>query len=578
MGITRGTEWTPYFLVDKQINTMEYLESDADIEYLRSIPGDWLVRHPDLNRFINRLRAEREYFLDRAGEPDAYPLVTLVTLAEYLDDSARNDTQRAWQLQSYPNVTLNRNWDSPLSQDGYYLFARPGDLPHPSTAASVVRQLDSSRADIITWNSIHYANDGNGSRQPVEFIRRPGLELFSLLQSNFSGFAFAVRGERLEAFRRDYPMYDFSDEGHFLQTSLAVIEGVKWRHVPEYLSIGNEKKSLSTKKCCFPALKNYEDVLAPIASKHDLKVLPSSGTNTRLPYELQPQTQPSAITAIIPFRDKAAMTLECIKSLLTQQLDVPLEIMLVNNQSRDEELELLQKGIRSMGAVAQIRLIHYNRPFNHSAQSNLGASEAKGEVLVFLNNDAVLKTVTALSEMSRWAMVPGVGTVGGRIERKNGKLVCSGIRVKTAIGADYKPTVEESTDERFSKVRRETFGNTFACAVIRRDRFLEIGGLDNHGLPAGYNDVDFNARARKHGYRHIYLGDAEIIHDPATSRRQSDEHREILLLKQRHPEFLEWGQYQLEGESRKTKKSASMKHSITRLIAKYANPRMIGKR
>ena len=59
---------------------------------------------------------------------------------------------------------------------------------------------------------------------------------------------------------------------------------------------------------------------------------------------------------------------------------------------------------------------------------------------------------------------------------------------------------------------------TAACAVVRRDVYLKIGGFDEINLPVTFNDVDFCLRLREAGYWIVWTPHAELVHHESVSR------------------------------------------------------------
>jgi len=177
--------------------------------------------------------------------------------------------------------------------------------------------------------------------------------------------------------------------------------------------------------------------------------------------------------------------------------------------------------------------VDYPYPFNHSRECMLGVEVSEGEVVVFLNNDVVLKTPTALEEMGLWALRPGIATVGCRLIAPRGRLTCAGMRIRTG---DWGFWVEESDEAEGAEMVRETVGNTLACAAVSRKTLERLGPLDDKRFPNGYNDVEFCLRATRAGYRHMYLGTVVAEHRPATSRGRVDERSQRDLLRRLYPE------------------------------------------
>jgi O-antigen biosynthesis protein len=61
---------------------------------------------------------------------------------------------------------------------------------------------------------------------------------------------------------------------------------------------------------------------------------------------------------------------------------------------------------------------------------------------------------------------------------------------------------------------------TAACAAMRRDTFVEIGGF-SEALPANFNDVDLCYKVRQAGLRIVYVASVELYHFESRSRERA---------------------------------------------------------
>jgi GT2 family glycosyltransferase len=105
--------------------------------------------------------------------------------------------------------------------------------------------------------------------------------------------------------------------------------------------------------------------------------------------------------------------------------------------------------------------------------------------------------------------------------------------------------VQESQDIEFANLNRETWGNSFACAAISKEKFEMVGPLDEVDFPNGYNDVDYSMRCRKAGLVNMYLGTVSVYHKPGVSRGRYDEIHQKIILRRKFPEIVSEGLLQL---------------------------------
>ena len=132
------------------------------------------------------------------------------------------------------------------------------------------------------------------------------------------------------------------------------------------------------------------------------------------------------VSIVIPTVDSPRRIERCVRGLMEETSYPNKEIILVDNGSTDAETLALYDRWKASGTV---KLVPFDQPFNYSAACNAGAAPAKGEYLLFLNNDLEFVSTDWLEEMVRWAQRPGVGVVGPKMIYPSGKINHAGIAV-----------------------------------------------------------------------------------------------------------------------------------------------------
>jgi GT2 family glycosyltransferase len=443
-----------------------------------------------------------------------------------------------------------------LSRIPFVLFARPGDVLHPSLAAVIARAAVAEDAHILIWNEL-LARGANRRRGGVVHLRQPELERLTLLSYNYIGLAFAVRTELLAAYPGDAFTAIAATNGHLFHLWLLTRADCRWHTHPEYLgyrAVPRNGQLLSGGVAFRP---DYAELLAALAPELELH----PDTTVGPPLRLVPRRRAEKISVIIPFRDEAERTCRCLRSVARQQTSGEIEVLLINNQSQRSTLVAIEACLVELRPRFSWQIIDYDRPFNHSRQTNLGAASATGDVLVFLNNDAEIESHEVLEEAAAWALLPGVATAGVRILDWQNGLVCAGVRVRRRDDGTAGSLVVESRDAAFAKIVRETPINTFAFAALSRETFQRLGPLDEVLFPNGYNDVDYCLRARRAAFTHVYLGHLVVRHVPGTSRGKPHETYQHLALQLRYPELTRLGLLQLEEDRSST--------WVRRIVEKY---------
>lgn len=230
-----------------------------------------------------------------------------------------------------------------------------------------------------------------------------------------------------------------------------------------------------------------------------------------------PEALPLA-SIVIPTRDRKDLLELCIGSLDRQTRYRALEIIIVDNDSREEATKAY------FAALAQrpdVRIVPSPGPFNYSRLVNLGASHARGEILVTLNNDIEAFEPDWLHEMVSHALRPGVGVVGCLLLYPDRSVQHAGVIVGLSGVAGHIFGGAAADDPGYAGrivTAQDLSAVTGACHVMRRSVFADLGGLDERHLAVAYNDIDFCLRVREAGMRVIYTPHARLLHRHSASR------------------------------------------------------------
>ena len=158
--------------------------------------------------------------------------------------------------------------------------------------------------------------------------------------------------------------------------------------------------------------------------------------------------------------------------------------------------------------------------FNYSALVNYGAAHARGELLLFLNNDTEVIESAWLSEMVGCLEREDVGVVGAKLLFPDGLVQHAGMSVRSEGGFSHvnRNLAASIPGYGFSAGMSQEYSMvTGACQLTRRSLFEDIGGYDER-LAVGYNDGDYCLSARERGYVVVYQASAVLQHKEFASR------------------------------------------------------------
>ncbi len=225
------------------------------------------------------------------------------------------------------------------------------------------------------------------------------------------------------------------------------------------------------------------------------------------------------VHVIIPYRDQKILTLSAVNHVLKQR-GVHVKITAVDNNSKDSTIaEELQK----LG----VEWLPISEPFNYSRLNNLAVQRsqigASCDLLLFLNNDVDLRE-DAVEELCRWIHEPQVGMVGCQLLYPHGNLQHGGVEVDEKMGIEQMGWRhgEQGVPLSFlgkSRVIRVVDAVTAACALVKKENFVQVGGFDEVWYPVAYSDTNLASKLKARGLFCLYTPYAVGIHHESVSRQ-----------------------------------------------------------
>jgi GT2 family glycosyltransferase len=208
-----------------------------------------------------------------------------------------------------------------------------------------------------------------------------------------------------------------------------------------------------------------------------------------------------SISVVTVTYDSGPALLRCLDSLVSQPSLI--ETILVENGSGGPEIE---EARRREG----VRVIEPDGNIGFAAGCNLGAREARGDVLVFLNPDTVVAE-GALAELERAVEDPMVGIAMARLRllEEPEKLNSSGVEVHVT-GIGWAGGFGEPADS--IRETREVPAPSGTAMAVRADTFLKLGGFAEE-LFMYIEDLELGWRSRLAGYRVVLEPAADVFHD-----------------------------------------------------------------
>ena len=220
------------------------------------------------------------------------------------------------------------------------------------------------------------------------------------------------------------------------------------------------------------------------------------------------------VSIIIPTCAARGMVKTCIESLRRITRYKKYEIVCIEN------IPPADRKWRTWLKRNADRVVSTTEPYNWSRFNNLAAKTAKGEFLLFLNDDIEIVEPDWLGTLLQEAQRPEVGAVGPLLLYPDKRIQHAGLFL-AAMGQGRHAFRYLGEDEPgyfgLARTQRNVIALTGACLMTRRDIFDRLGGFNEAHLVVN-NDLDYCLRARREGLVSVYTPHARLIHYEAVSR------------------------------------------------------------
>ncbi len=240
------------------------------------------------------------------------------------------------------------------------------------------------------------------------------------------------------------------------------------------------------------------------------------------------------------------LTLVCLKSIISQyrpELEKKeLEIIVVDNASSDgslREISVLKSQVSNLIIIQNKENVGFGRG------CNLGAKNAKGKYILFLNSDTSVLDKGFLSMAEFLDKNPNVGILGGKlmnddssVQRSCGKFYSLFNLALMLLGFERLGFLRSSPD-RIQKVDWVSG----ACMMVRSDIFRKLSGFDEK-LFMYIEDMEICFRAEKLGFSTYFYPNLILRHKSLGSGNRAfaiiNIYKGILYFYKKHKTNLEY--------------------------------------
>lgn len=443
-----------------------------------------------------------------------------------LKQYAKKDGRILWKkLEENRGIAENTNEAFAMATGEFVGLLDHDDLLAPNALYEIAGALE-TESDIDVLYTDEDKVRGDEVLEHFQPHLKPDFNIDLLRSNNYICHFFVVRKALLEktgGFRREYDGaqdYDFI----FRCTQAAG----KIHHIPEILYHWRTHQSSTADN---PESKLYAFEAGKRAIEENLRQngLIGEVSHTkdygfyRVKYPVQGEP---LVSIIIPNKDAKEDLEKCICSILEKSSYTNYEILIVENNSTGEEIFSYYK---KLSEDSRIRLLRWKREFNYSAINNYGAKKAKGDYLLFLNNDTEVISPDWIEEMLGFCQRPDTGIVGARLYFGNNTIQHAGTVIGIGGIAGHMFTDmprERSGYMHKAAIIQDLSAVTAACMMVKRQVFDEVQGFEEQ-LSVAFNDVDFCLRVREKQYLVVYDPYVELYHYESKSRGAEDSKEKV---------------------------------------------------
>ena len=427
---------------------------------------------------------------------DTYELVNNLIISE-----SYNEQNIKIQLIENVYTSLTPQLSLPPSSD-FVGFLTPETTLIPECLDYFVRELNNFPDSDLLYSDEERIPENNSNHLP---FFKPKWSPYLFLNLNYIGNLFFIR----KTFFLDFgKISNFDDDLLFNLFHMCSEHTNNIHHVSQIL--------FSSSEIDYHKHKHSKIILELLKRKNIPSKIQENFDDGNYKIDFNLNDEPK-VCIIIPTKNNKFLLSKCIRSLEYNTNYKNFEIIIVDNNSQDNETKLYL-------ASLPYTVLNYDGKFNFSKINNLAVSKSSGEYLLFLNDDTEALSPNWLHEMVSVCQQKDVGAVGAKLLYSNDTIQHAGM-VFLKNGFFFHPFHKKpsKSKEEFNLINtlRECSSVTGACLLTKREIFENIGGFDEI-FDVYYGDSDLCFTLRKLGYSVIFTPYARLRHDgSSTIRTQS---------------------------------------------------------
>jgi GT2 family glycosyltransferase/SAM-dependent methyltransferase/glycosyltransferase involved in cell wall biosynthesis len=211
------------------------------------------------------------------------------------------------------------------------------------------------------------------------------------------------------------------------------------------------------------------------------------------------------VSVVIPVYNQIADTVSCLLSLVDLEDETLFEVIILDHCSTDATVATLQ----NVAPWICYRQQNENGGFLRDCRSALAV--ARGDYVVFLNNDTEVCQGWLDRLIETFAHLPDAGLVGSMLVYPDGSLKESGCILGRDGSASGFGRGDDPDRPEYNYVRQVDCCSS-ASIMVLKDLLDRLSGLDEHPLPACCDGIDLALQIRAAGYAVYVQPSSRVIH------------------------------------------------------------------
>jgi GT2 family glycosyltransferase len=426
-------------------------------------------------------------------------------------------------------ISGNTNFALTQAAGEYVAFLDHDDELTPDALFQVVSCLQRRRYGLVYSDEDRIEDDALGTCRHHTPFFKPGFDPDLLRSMNYICHLVVLRRELVTALGGLRDGYDGAQDHDLLLRASSVLAESDIHHIARILyhwrvtpdSVSRVPGQYDLIQSRIVAAVNSQLGAGGLLARAEAHRDPEGSDRpfaTRIRWSL-PQTPPS-VAIIVPTRDRLDLLRPCLDSVLDSAGDYPgrITVLVVDNDSAEATTLAY---FAALSDDPRVRVIAYPGAFNWSAINNFAARQTDADVLIFLNNDTIVRTRDWVAELAGNAVRPDVGAVGARLLYSDGTIQHAGVVLGVEGVAGHDSVGEAPHDGGYfgrSHVLRSAAAVTGACLATPRRLFEQVGGFDEVELKVAFNDIDYCMKVRHAGLRVVYDPFVVLFHFESKSR------------------------------------------------------------